>query len=144
MESYICAIANSGLKPILLITGEIHRPRAFSLSVREDDLMSIRIFGLDSEQENNRSTDYPRLFLYEPLLISMKLGIKHLEFGVSALYAKMLRGVNAVPLYSLVKLPNNLKVKHIKGGDKMRISNLSKANPKLSRKLVADWEVENV
>ncbi|MEU8998345.1 hypothetical protein AB0952_24355 [Streptomyces caniferus] len=142
MAAYIRASANSGLRPQLIITGGLTEPKAFSLSVRDSHLMSVRAVGLDDERLGNRAKDYPRVLVHEPLAYAMRSGIQAVDLGVGALYAKMLRGATAVPLYSLVRIPHDLGVTVVPGGDRKRLDELHVASPKLSDTTLREWAVD--
>ncbi|MEV7020605.1 hypothetical protein [Kitasatospora sp. NPDC093558] len=143
MAAYIRASANSGLQPQLFLTGSLTEPKAFSLSVQDSHLMSVRVVGLDDERVGNRATDYPRVLAYEPLVYAMRTGIRAVDLGVGALYAKMLRGAQAVPLYSLVRLPDDLGVTVTTGGDRMRLADLRASSPKLPEETLLSWAVDH-
>ncbi|WP_217247087.1 hypothetical protein [Streptomyces sp. AC602_WCS936] len=143
MSAYICASANSGLQPQLFLTGSLAEPRAFSLSVQDSHLMSVRVVGLDDDRLGSRATDYPRVLVYEPLAYAMRAGAQAVDLGVGALYAKMLRGAQAVPLYSLVRLPDSLGATVTAGGDRMRLADLRAESPKLSEETLLGWAVDH-
>ncbi|WP_329250008.1 GNAT family N-acetyltransferase [Streptomyces sp. NBC_01478] len=143
MTAYIRATADSGLRPRLFVTGSLTEPRAFSLGVRDNRLMSVRVVGLDEDRLGNRATDYPRVLVYEPLAYAGRAGVRAVDLGVGALYAKMLRGARAVPLYSLVRLPEDLGVTIAAGGEKLRLADLRAGSPKLSEETLLGWAVDH-
>ncbi|MFF4815464.1 hypothetical protein ACFY2K_12865 [Kitasatospora sp. NPDC001309] len=143
MASYIRAGANSGLQPQLFLTGTRTEPRAFSLSVQDDRLMSVRVGGHDADRLGNRALDYPRVVFYEPLAYAMRAGLKAIDLGVGALYTKMLRGAHTVPLYSLVRIPDDLPATVTTDGDRTRLAGLRAGNPKLSEETLLGWAVDH-
>ncbi|MFJ9847174.1 hypothetical protein ACIRYZ_43475 [Kitasatospora sp. NPDC101155] len=143
MASYIRASANSGLQPQLFLTGTRTEPRAFSLSVQDDRLMSVRVGGHDADRLGNRALDYPRVVFYEPLAYAMRVGLKAIDLGVGALYTKMLRGAHTVPLYSLVRIPDDLPTTITADGDRTRLAGLRAGNPKLSEETLLGWAVDH-
>ncbi|MFK0257743.1 hypothetical protein [Streptomyces sp. NPDC090445] len=143
MASYIRATAHSGLQPQLFLTGGTTRPKAFSLAVQDENLMSVRVTGFDYESLGERPKEYPRLLMYEPLLYAMRSGVGVIDLGTGALFAKLLRGARAVPLYSLVRLPDGLPVERVPGGDRARLADISATIPKLSAESISHWAVDH-
>jgi hypothetical protein len=143
LASYIAASANSGLRPQLLVTGATDGPNAFSLSVGDDRLLSVRVYGCTGSMTGGRrSTDYPRLAIYEPLRYATDNAMRAVDLGVGALHAKLLRGAVPVPLYSLIRFPADLPVRHLPGGDRERLAGIRAASPRVSDSDIRRWEID--
>lgn len=143
LSSYIAASAHSGLRPQLLVTGALDHPTAFSLSVGDDRLLSVRVYGVaDPAPGGRRTTDYPRLAVYEPLRYAMNHAMRAVDLGVGALHAKLLRGAGPVPLYNLVRFPADLRVCHRPGGDRDRLAAIRAASATVSEMDTQSWEID--
>jgi uncharacterized protein len=86
---------------LLLAVDESDKPVGFSLSYRWGDTYYVRATGYEYARLRD-ACEYFTLTCYEPIRIAAQAGCARLHLGLETLRAKMIRGADLVPLWSVI------------------------------------------
>ncbi len=96
-------------EPLLLVAvEESDRPVGFSLSYRWGGTCYVRVTGYEYARLR-AACEYFTLTCYEPIRYAAEAGCEHLHLGLESLQAKMIRGAELAPLWSVI-VPAGLPV----------------------------------